>query len=253
MDIEGHGFSQGLKGFVPNLDLVAEDFFAFFVAQKQDHRYKNLPFFLFGESLGGGVCLLIHLAHPQDFDGAILLSPMCKISDTIKPPWPLPHLLTFFSMLAPTWGIVPTKELRPLSFKDPSKRELSLQNPNRYIGKPRLGTARELMRVTSYLGQQLHEVGLPFIVMHGGGDVVTDPAVSKALFETAKSRDKTIKLYDGMWHALLAGEYDADVDTIFADIQNWLKERLAKKVHESQNGCDGEIAKNGVSVQDVAH
>ncbi|MCO5559318.1 hypothetical protein L7F22_012915 [Adiantum nelumboides] len=228
MDIEGHGSSEGLKAFVPNLDYVAEDFYAFFIRQKQDPRYKNLPFFLFGESLGGGVCLLIHLAHPQDFEGAVLLSPMCKISDTIKPPWPLPQLLTFFSWLAPTWGVVPTKELRPLSFKDPAKLELSLKNPNRYTGKPRLGTARELVRVTLYLSQRLHEISLPFIVMHGGGDVVTDPAVSQALFETAKSTDKTVKLYDGKWHALLAGEYDTDVDIIFNDIQKWLVKRVEK-------------------------
>ncbi|KAI5065296.1 hypothetical protein GOP47_0019991, partial [Adiantum capillus-veneris] len=228
MDIEGHGSSEGLKGFVPNLDFVAEDFYSFFMVQKQDPRYKNLPFFLFGESLGGGICLLVHLAHPQDFAGAILLSPMCKISDNIKPPWPLPQLLTFFSWLAPTWGVVPTKELRPLSFKDPAKLELSLQNPNRYVGKPRLGTAREMVRVTLYLSQQLQEVSLPFIVMHGGGDVVTDPEVSKALYETAKSTDKTLKLYDGMWHALLAGEYDADVDAIFNDIQKWLAEHVEK-------------------------
>lgn len=246
MDMEGHGSSQGLKGFVPNLDLVAEDFFAFFVAQKQDHRYKSLPFFLFGESLGGGACLLMHLAHPQAFDGAILVSPMCKISDTIKPPWPLPQLLTFFSMLAPTWGVVPTKELRYLSFKDPAKLELALQNPNRYEGKPRLGTACEMLRVTSFLGQRLHEVSLPFIVLHGGDDVVTDPAVSKALFETAKSTDKTMKIYDGMWHALLAGQYDADVDNIFADILNWVKRGVAEKEHERQIGADKEETENGV-------
>ncbi|KAH7279066.1 hypothetical protein KP509_37G003900 [Ceratopteris richardii] len=228
MDIEGHGQSDGLKAFIPDLNLVAEDFYAFFSMHKSEERYKNLPFFLFGESLGGGVCLLLHLAHPDAFDGAILLSPMCKISDKIKPPWPLPQLLTFFSWLAPTWAVVPTKELRPLSFKDPAKLELSLKNPNRYLGRPRLGTALEIVRVTSHLSERLNDVSLPFIVLHGSADVVTDPAVSKALFENAKSTDKTLKIYEGMWHALLAGEYDSDVDAIFTDIRNWLEERINK-------------------------
>lgn len=235
MDIEGHGLSPGLKGYVPDFDLVAHDFVAFFESQKRDPKFCGLPFFLFGESLGGGVCLLVHLLAPDAFDGAILVAPMCKISDSLKPPWPLPQLLTLFSLIAPTWGVVPTKEIRELSFKDPVKLDLSKRNPRRYTGKPRLGTAHEMLRVTAYLSERLQDVSLPFFVLHGGRDVVIDPAISKALYEKAKSPDKTLKIYENMLHALLAGEYDEDVEVIFSDIKVWLVERVARKLPDKAN------------------
>ncbi|KAF8716944.1 hypothetical protein HU200_026047 [Digitaria exilis] len=68
------------------------------------------------------------------------------------------------------------------------------------------------------------KVKLPFLVLHGGDDIVTDPSVSKLLFEKASSRDKTFKLYPGMWHALTA-ELPDDVERVYSDIINWLDER----------------------------
>lgn len=69
------------------------------------------------------------------------------------------------------------------------------------------------------------QVTLPFFVLHGEADVVTDPAVSKALYEQASSSDKTICLYPGMWHGLTSGEPDDNIDTVFSDIIAWLDRR----------------------------
>jgi acylglycerol lipase len=68
------------------------------------------------------------------------------------------------------------------------------------------------------------QVTLPFLVLHGGDDIVTDPTVSKMLFEEASSRDKAFKLYPGMWHALSA-ELPPDADLVYSDIISWLDQR----------------------------
>lgn len=65
---------------------------------------------------------------------------------------------------------------------------------------------------------------LPFLVLHGGGDVVNDPSASKLLFEEASSADKDLKLYPGMWHALMA-ELPQDVERVYSDIISWLDQR----------------------------
>jgi acylglycerol lipase len=70
------------------------------------------------------------------------------------------------------------------------------------------------------------QVTLPFLVLHGGDDIVTDPSVSKLLFEEASSRDKAFKLYPGMWHALSA-ELPPDVEDIYSDIISWLDKRAS--------------------------
>lgn len=71
------------------------------------------------------------------------------------------------------------------------------------------------------------QVTIPFFVLHGEADTVTDPEVSKALYERASSRDKTIKLYPGMWHALTSGEPDENIDIVFGDIIAWLDKRMS--------------------------
>lgn len=76
------------------------------------------------------------------------------------------------------------------------------------------------------------QVTLPFFVLHGEADTVTDPEVSRALYERAGSGDKTIKLYPGMWHGLTAGEPDDNVEAVFADIIAWLDRRSVCGAHD---------------------
>nr|XP_043624641.1 caffeoylshikimate esterase [Erigeron canadensis] len=229
LDMESHGRSEGLKAFVPNVDFVVDDFFAYFVSvikmTQNDYQNDNIPKYLFGESMGGAICLLLQFKQIGFFNGAILIAPMCKISDKVRPKWPIPELLMFLSKFAPTLAIVPTADLVDKSVKVPEKRIIGGMNPMRYTGKPRLGTVMELLRVTDYLSSRLSDVEIPFIVLHGNADVVTDPAVSQELYEKAKSKDKSLKIYDGMMHSLLFGETDENVETVRGDILAWLNDR----------------------------
>ncbi|KAJ6728634.1 ALPHA/BETA-HYDROLASES SUPERFAMILY PROTEIN [Salix koriyanagi] len=139
LDIEGHGKSQGLKGFVPNVDLVVQDCLSFFDSIKNDTQFNGLPFFLYGESMGGAICLLIHLASPKGFDGAVLVAPMCKISDNIKPRWPIPDILLFVAKFMPTLAIVPAASILHKSIKVESKVPIAEMNPGEIQGETKIG------------------------------------------------------------------------------------------------------------------
>lgn len=76
------------------------------------------------------------------------------------------------------------------------------------------------------------QVSLPFIVLHGEEDKVTDPSVSKILYETARAADKTMKLYPGMWHSLSYGELPENLDIVFSDVVNWVDQRLNARLEE---------------------
>ncbi|KAF3451530.1 hypothetical protein FNV43_RR07625 [Rhamnella rubrinervis] len=225
LDLEGHGKSDGLRGFVPNVDLVVNDCVSFFNSIKQDPQFLDRPSFLYGESMGGAICLLIHFAEPEGYNGAILVAPMCKISEKVRPSWPIPQILTILGRFFPTWAIVPTEDIMRKSVRVNEKIIIADKNPMRYRGKPRLGTVMDLLRVTEQLSRRLSDVRLPFIVLHGSADEVTDPNVSRALYEEAKGEDKTIKIYDGMMHSLLFGETDENVGIVRADILSWLNAR----------------------------
>lgn len=230
LDLQGHGKSQGLKAFVPNVDLVVQDCLSFFDSIKKDQNFSGLRCFLYGESMGGAICLLIHFADPNGFHGAILVAPMCRISDKVRPRWPIPQILTFLARFFPTWAIVPAPDLLFKSVKVDEKKVIANMNPRRYRGKPRLGTVVELLRITDYLSQRLCDVEIPFVVLHGSADVVTDPNVSRELFEVARSEDKSLKVYDGMMHSLLFGETDENVEIVRNDIVSWLSERCDRSV-----------------------
>ena len=44
-------------------------------------EYKDKARFLLGESMGGVVALRVHRKQPSDWNGAILVAPMCKVSN----------------------------------------------------------------------------------------------------------------------------------------------------------------------------
>jgi len=45
----------------------------------EHEEYKGKPRFLYGDSMGGSVCLLLHRRDPSFWDGTILVAPMCKV------------------------------------------------------------------------------------------------------------------------------------------------------------------------------
>lgn len=226
LDLHGHGRSQGLKAYVPNVDVVVDDCLSFFnFVSAQDPILEKTPKFLYGESMGGAMCLLMHFKKPYFFRGAVLMAPMCKISEKVKPKWPIPEILTAVARFAPTLAIVPTADLLDKSVKVAEKKVIAAMNPMRYKGKPRLGTVVELIRVTEYVSGRLRDVEIPFVVMHGDADVVTDPDVSRELYELARSEDKSIKIYEGMMHSLLFGETEENIAIVRRDLVSWLEER----------------------------
>ena len=44
---------------------------------------RELPRFILGQSMGGAVTLKVHLKEPNNWDGMILVAPMCKVSSVL--------------------------------------------------------------------------------------------------------------------------------------------------------------------------
>ena len=62
------------------------------------------------------------------------------------------------------------------------------------------------------------------LVQHGSSDRVTDPKLSQALYDEASSKDKSILLYEGMWHSV-SGETEENVEKVLNDRIAWVLER----------------------------
>ncbi|XP_010907498.2 caffeoylshikimate esterase isoform X1 [Elaeis guineensis] len=229
LDYPGFGLSEGLHGYIPSFDTLVDDVVEHFSKIKENPEYRGLPSFLFGESMGGAVALKVHFKQPHVWDGAILVAPMCKIADDMVPPWPVVQFLIGMSKFLPKEKLVPQKDLAELAFKDPKKREQTRYNVISYKDKPRLRTAVELLRTSQEIERRLKEVSLPLLILHGEADIVTDPSVSKALYENACSSDKKLHLYKDACHSLLEGEMDEMIFQVFDDIILWLDEHSVRQ------------------------
>jgi len=224
IDYEGHGKSDGLFAYIPDVHNLVGDVSSFFDSVRSDPLYHNLPCFLFGNSLGGAVAIEIALRQPSAYAGMILLAPMCKISDKLKPHPVIVNTLRQIAGLFPEKPWTPGADLIDCAFKIPEKRAKIRASPFYYGEKTRLGTAVSLLNFTDYLESRLGDVTTPFLLCHGSDDKVTDPAVSRVLFEKAASADKNFNCYEGMWHVLLC-EPEENRLKVWGDIVDWVLKR----------------------------
>ncbi|MCI00154.1 monoglyceride lipase, partial [Trifolium medium] len=123
IDYEGHGRSEGVRCYIKKFNNIVNDCYDFFKSISVLQEYKGKARFLYGESMGGAVSLLLHQKDPSFWDGAVLVAPMCKISEKVKPHQIVINILTKVEDIIPKWKIVPTKDVINLAFKDPAKRE----------------------------------------------------------------------------------------------------------------------------------
>ncbi len=237
VDYEGHGRSDGTLGLIVDWNLLVNDVHSFFLAMTQK-EFPGKKLFLMGESMGGAVAFTIIKAHPDVYKGVNFVAPMCKIAAEMMPPqW----VIELGRKIAGPMGsataigylpIAPSKgDLKMLTFKLAHKRALCSRVPSIFARKPRFATARELLNATQVISESLGEFSSPFLIQHGKADRVTDPVLSQALYDECKSKDKTIRIYDGMWHALTSGEPLENVELVFNDSIQWI---LARSMEEKK-------------------
>jgi len=101
----GHGRSDGLINYVPDFNRLVSDTAEYF--DLLHAKFPRLRRFLYGESMGGAVALLVARARPSMYSGAVLSAPMVKIADEMKPPQFVVNTLVTLSHHFPTVAVTP--------------------------------------------------------------------------------------------------------------------------------------------------
>ncbi|XP_065849244.1 uncharacterized protein [Euphorbia lathyris] len=220
MDWIGHGGSDGLHAYVPSLDYAVSDLKSFL--NKVTGENPELPCFCFGHSTGAAIVLkaLLDPKIEARVAGVVLTSPAVGV----QPSHPIFVVLApIFSFLLPRYQFsAANKKGMPVS-RDPEALVAKYSDPLVYTGSIRVRTGYEILRITTYLQQNLSRLRVPFLVLHGTADTVTDPKASEKLYEEASSTDKTIKLLEGFLHDLL---FEPEREDIMNDIIDWLNCRV---------------------------
>jgi acylglycerol lipase len=145
--------------------------------------------------------------------------------------WHMNHLISsswqvlapIISFLFPRYQLSAANKKGVLVSRDPEALITKYSDPLVYTGSIRVRTGYEILRITSYLQQNLSKLRVPFLVLHGNADTVTDPKASQKLHDEASSTDKTIRLLEGFLHDLL---FELEREIIVNDIIEWLNCRV---------------------------
>lgn len=214
-DLRGRGRSEGERFYVENVaDYVADVSDAIRIANE---RNPGLPVFLLGHSAGGVIGALYALDNPSKLAGFICESFAFQV--------PAPNFaiaaIRWLSRVAPH---LPILALKNENFsRDPKTVEALNTDPLIAHETQPARTVAALADADDRLRNSFPEITIPVLIMHGTDDKVTVCKGSEFFYENAGSKDKTLKLYEGHYHDLLA---DTGREEVIADITEWIEKRL---------------------------
>jgi len=216
-DLLGHGKSDGKREFVEKYEDFTETLTNYKNKVKSWQPGKSL--FLLGHSMGGLIATEYLIDHSHDFEGAIISAPLITVSDNINKFTIISGKI--LSAIAPTFGIT---ALDPKAIsRDPKVVNEYINDPLVYQGKTTARLSVELLKAIMRVNAEVSRIAVPFIVLQGSDDRLVNPQGAKMLHERAGSQDKSIRIYDGLYHEVFN---EPERDQVLADVVNWLNARV---------------------------
>jgi acylglycerol lipase len=217
IDLRGRGKSDGERFYVGTFADYVADVTAFVRLAKT--REPGVPVFLLGHSAGGVVSCLYAIEHQSELAGLICESFAFRLP---APDFAL-AVLKGLSHVAPHAHVL---RLKNEDFsRDPRVVEAMNVDPLIAHETQPTKTLAEMVRADERLKQEFPKITLPLMILHGTADKASQPAGSQFFYDTAGSKDKTLKLYEGHVHDLLN---DVDKEQVMTDITHWIDAIVAR-------------------------
>lgn len=215
IDLRGRGKSSGARFYVDDVaEYVADVAELIRIAKSRD---RGLPVFLLGHSAGGVVSATYTLDNQKELAGFICESFAFKV---YAPGFAL-QLIKGLAAIAPR---LPVLKLKMKDFtRDPKALAALESDPLTKNEAQPAKTVAALVRADERLAKEFPRITIPVLIMHGTADKATVPAGSQFFFDTVGSKDKTLKMYDGHFHDLLA---DIGKEGVLADMKAWIDKHL---------------------------
>ena len=241
MDMYGHGYSEGMRFWIPSWENNKADLINFVKNIVKQQVDAKIPVFLMGESYGSTLTLMAakHFQdHPEDapqtLDSIILTAPGI-IGDV--PPQPILGIFIWLAKRYPKW--------RPFFMINPVSRERIWRDPEvlKIRSSPEfrarqldgsgdpfiLGTAINLMyALETVRNDVLSDLRMPFLILHGTKDYAVPIAGSELLWETCATPESERKFVrkEGAYHDLFS---DFVAEECMADVIEWINRRLEER------------------------
>jgi len=209
----GHGRTEGVREYVERFSDYTGTLTVYYNMVKGWQTGK--PIFLFGHSMGGLIASYYLLDHQADFRGAVISAPAVKVSDSISKVTIM--MGRILSVLAPKMGLLRLDD--NYISRDPKVVEAYVNDPLVFHGKTTARMGGELLKAMQRITAEADKISLPFIVVQGSEDKIVDPGGGQMLYDKASSADKTIKIYDGLFHEVFN---EPERTQVLKDVETWL-------------------------------
>jgi acylglycerol lipase len=213
-DLRGHGKSEGIRSYVERFSYYLDDLKIFCNIVREEN--KKAKIFLVGHSMGSTIAIAYAIEHQSELNGLIVSGTTLKAGASINRVTIL--MAKILSILAPKMGVSALDA--NLISRDKAVVDAYVHDPLNYTGKLRARWGTELLKTMVRLQSKISELSLPILIMQGSADRISDPSSSKMLFDGVKSKDKTLKLYEGFYHEIFN---DPERQQVFLDMEAWLK------------------------------
>jgi acylglycerol lipase len=216
LDFRGHGRSGGRFGQVERMSLLVDDLDR--LVRLSRKRHPRLPVVLLAHSLGAMAALEYVIRGDCDLAGLVLSGTGIDVSGIAKRHRLLAKAL---SAAAPNLGVMAFTSAG-LS-RDPAVVRAYDEDPLVYRGKVPARTAAELLASADRVTPRLGSVRSPLLVLHGGADALASPAGARLVYQNAGSVDKTLNVYDGLYHEVFN---EPEKNAVIDDVVKWIATRM---------------------------
>ena len=213
LDHIGHGRSEGAREVVERFTDYTDTLMVYHKMVRGWQAGK--PMFLLGHSMGGLIVSYYLLDHQADFRGAVISAPVIKASGNISQTTII--MGKILSALAPKMGLLPV-DAKSIS-RDPEVVRAYANDPLVFHGKTPARLAAELLKAMLHVTAEADKITLPFIVLQGSEDRLVDPRGAQMLYDKASSNDKTIRIYERLYHEVFN---EPERARVLKDVETWL-------------------------------
>jgi alpha-beta hydrolase superfamily lysophospholipase len=216
LDFRGRGRSEGERFYVDDVADYASDVAgAVAIAKSRD---PGAPLFLLGHSAGGVAAATYTLDNQHELAGFICESFAFQV--------PAPGFaLTAIKGLSHLAPHLPVLKLKNEDFSRDPQAVAALNNDPliAHEAQPAM-TVAALVRADERLHEEFPTITIPLLILHGTSDKATVYRGSQFFYDTAGSKDKSLKLYEGHYHDLLN---DYGKEEVMGDILGWVDRHIA--------------------------
>jgi acylglycerol lipase len=218
-DGRGHGKSviEKPNAYIANYEYYLDD--SDEMVTICQNNYSELPLFLMGHSMGGGMVAAYLLKYSPKVNGVVLSSSLLKPSSDVSKLLILASgLLSFLLPKIKTIKVDSTKLSHDLEVvKNYQSDPLVYQD-----GLP-ARTGHELLKMMRFIQNNVLNFKTPILMVHGTGDMLTPVEGTEDFYQRINSEDKTCLIYPELYHELFN---ELSKEEITHEVINWIVSRF---------------------------